>query len=135
MKAAAAEMHPDEAFGVLLGEPMRESIKIESVYIYQKCRRGMDKNGQRWVQVLDEEEERIEEFFQDGIVGDFHSHPDETTALSEDDKISIKNDGDGMIALVIAVWPGKRNHWCYRLAGYWNDGGKVRRARIIKIAK
>ena len=134
IKAAAAEIHPAEAFGVLIGEgELRDHIWVNAVYTYQKCKRGKDKNGWCWVEVEDEEEERVNDFFEPDIVGDFHSHPDDTTSISNDDKESLLADGDGAVSIVVSVWPGKRHNWCHRMAGYWNDNGKIRRAEIIRI--
>jgi proteasome lid subunit RPN8/RPN11 len=132
IKAAAAAMHPHECFGVLLGESHHGRVWVDAIHLYQNCKRGKDKHGQMWVEVQDEEEERTSEYFGDDIVGDFHSHPDETPVLSEYDKAAADHLGDGDVALVVAIWPGKRRPWCYRLRGYWNDDGRIRRAVVVR---
>jgi proteasome lid subunit RPN8/RPN11 len=134
IKAAAAATHPHECFGVLLGESHHGQTWVDAVHVYQMCKRGKDKNGDEWVEVQGDEQEKTAEFFGDDIVGDFHSHPDEPPVFSKYDKTKGIADhvGDGDVALVVAIWPGKRRPWCYRLRGYWNDDGRIRRAIVVR---
>lgn len=127
--AAAAEMHPEECFGVLLGKRRRSGLDVGSIYTYQKCRRGRDKKtNYRWVEVQVEEEERVDELLGDGAIGDFHSHPDESTTLSADDRADLLDQGNGWVSVVISVWPSKAKwkDWNFRLKAYWNDKGRIR---------
>jgi hypothetical protein len=99
------------------------------------------------ISVDDEPMARIREVFSsDLILGDYHSHPNDTAFLSrmkstthragygigsdEFDMLHQNDSFDGMISLVIGVWPGKRKPWRYHWRGFIAQSGKVRRVRI-----
>jgi len=128
IKAAALEVHPDESLGVLLGSGGKNVMLVTAAYVYQRCKRRST-----WVEVGEEEEERIEDFFGEEIIGDVHTHPDDLPSISSNDRMGVIGSGDGFVSMIVSVWPTKRfPHWCFRFRAYFNDDGKVRRAKIVR---
>jgi len=131
LQASSAEVHPHETQGLLLGHAEGREVWIETIYTYQ---RKIHANDRTWVEVEAEEEVRVADFFDgDEIIGDFHSHPDSTPAISKQDKGNLLDEGDGFVTLILSVWPSPRGPgWGYKTLAYYNDNGRVRRARMIK---
>jgi proteasome lid subunit RPN8/RPN11 len=128
IEASAIDAYPKEAVGLLLGLEAIVGAAYNMTSVKDRSRYG--------VQTLTEIEHRLHEHFGSAIIGEFHSHPEDTPAASpEDRKEMVHNDtpylGDGSFMLIAAVWPGKRKPWRFKWQAYQVVGEKVVRVRLL----
>ena len=110
---AAAEAYPLEVGGVFIHDG--ERVVAATPFTKYQARSGDS------LIAFEESSSRAEEIFGDLLFGEFHSHPDAVTGLSQHDFNAMEDDD---IEWVVSVWPGKRK-WCFRHRIYSKHEGKI----------
>ncbi len=111
---SAIEVYKKESYGLLLGHRDGEMFMVVNAIACQKAERHAT-----WVKARDRAYSRIVNFFENlpnlYIVGDFHSHPQHNTALSEDDLYGMRPDH---VYVVIEIKDkAKDKYWSYNEDG------------------
>lgn len=138
VESACVEVFPRESIGVLTGWWLGPAVlHINGALAYQAAVRTLST-----CYVPDEPEGRVSDRLGDSLVADFHSHPNDTPYVSRirnyksrkdkelSDEYGMLHDPDFPgIALVIGLWPAKRNGgWCFRWRAYHAEGSRIYQA-------
>lgn len=141
IQAAAIEVFPRESFGLLLGEWKGDDAIVHDVFIHQAVFRSVST-----VILKDEPQFRILDWFGDGVLGDWHSHPNESPVLSRikdfrNKKVQEMSDewemlhaphlGDGSVGIITSIYPITRKPgWSFKTACYYVTDGKLKKGII-----
>ena len=142
---SAIEVYKKESYGLLLGHRDGDMFMVVNAIACQKAERHAN-----WVKARDKSYARIVNFFENlpnlYIVGDFHSHPQRSTALSEEDLFGMV---EGHVYIVMEIrdkakdkyWSynedgtlsGTTDSWFIKIAAYYIDPetGKHRMADVL----
>ncbi len=134
LKAAAIEAYPLECFGFLLGSVQGNTATVTRVLNSSRTHKRGTNQHISWLQQPSEEVYgRLEDFFGDGLIGDYHSHPSSTPTLSPADRSATAQE-DYLVYLVIGIWPSRRKpFWRFKLGGYVREGKRLRTAHILTM--
>jgi proteasome lid subunit RPN8/RPN11 len=111
---SAIEVYKKESYGLLLGHKDGEMFMVVNAVACQKAERHST-----WVKARDKSYARIVNFFNNlpnlYIIGDFHSHPNHGTVLSQKD---IEGMREGHVYIVLEIKDkGKEKYWSYNEDG------------------
>ncbi len=106
-----------EASAELLGYTLGDHAHIDAIYPYGKVE--FRTRGQ--VKIADEESESAWDYFDDLILGDFHTHPEEL----------LEDYPDGSLMVICGVWPRKRGGYSYKWKVYGSHMNQVYRAKEV----
>lgn len=122
IKASAAETYKQEADGMLLGFEAKDSILVMAAWTVTRA----DKRSY-WRVETPTAHSIAEPFLSEWRVGGWHSHPDATVHMSEDDK---RDSWD--VEVVCAVERGPRK-WRFKMGAYWEPEPGVWRKAELRV--
>ncbi len=109
---AAMEVYPKETFGLVFGSRFKKKFIIKNALTYQNATR---KKNETSIWPAQERKVRyvLNEVSGYSIIGDFHSHPEDTCSLSKHDKKDMIEDGEHFAILISVFEWDEKVKWHY----------------------
>lgn len=127
IRYACVEVYPKEAFGWLVGYYEGGDVwMVEAAIPTQVVHYRSHTN----LVLHDDSHQAFESVLEDHAVGDFHSHPNGSSTMSQIDREDMLEQEPDHCYIVASVYPSKRLQFGFKLSGYAVVDGKVRRAKI-----
>lgn len=117
MRWSAIEVFPAETVGFMLGGGPAESKVVSNVFPFQ----NITKRTKDEVIIDPKSDEHARDFFDDSLIGHYHSHPDEVPTLSKDitdPHTDFEEMEESDIEFIISLWLNKRGLWSFRHRAY-----------------
>lgn len=127
VKYACVEVYPKEAFGWLVGYYEGNNVwnveaAIPTQVIHYRSHAGLVTH--------DDSHQAFDSVLEDHAVGDFHSHPNGSSTMSETDREDMLEQEPDLCYIVASVYPSKQKAFAFQLAGYAVLDGRIRRAEL-----
>jgi len=131
MLVSSLEVYKKEAYGVLLGKRMGNDYIVRQAFTYQSARRHYD-----WVVMDPKRRNRIDlllrHLMRNQFIGDYHSHIDWPSHLSEEDKREMREEEIPLSLLLLVKDASRRSKWRF-LASDRSLTGTVADRYFVKL--
>jgi len=131
MLVSSLEVYKKEAYGVLLGKRMGNDYIVRQAFTYQSARRHYD-----WVVIDPKRRNRIDlllrHLIRHQFIGDYHSHIDWPSHLSDEDKREMREQDIPLSLLLLVKDASRRSKWRF-LASDRSLTGTVADRYFVKL--
>ena len=136
IETAAIEIFPHECFGFILGD----CNHVVYAYPFQKVKRFSNEAAAGVTIDTETVNAVLEHLGEEEVMGDFHSHPNQSAYLSriretddsdEWDLLHSDDSLDGKISLIVSVYPAKTSKsFNFRWLAYTVESGKIHKLKV-----
>jgi len=131
MLVSSLEVYKKEAYGVLLGKRAGGDYIVRQAFTYQSARRHYD-----WVVMDPKRRNRIDlllhHLMRNQFIGDYHSHVDWPSHLSDEDKREMRDEEIPLSLLLLVKDASRRSKWRF-LASDYSLTGTVADRYFVKL--